>query len=113
MPGNSELDVAADAEGLYWQFDANQSANSIVSTYGITCSESWKISLTSSIYFIGAFFGVWLLGILSDAIGRYRTLVISLVMCIVPAWVMPFIPQLSALINHSVFSKINIYLGCR
>ncbi|KAL5260307.1 hypothetical protein ACHWQZ_G010436 [Mnemiopsis leidyi] len=95
------MDKNAVGAGLFWEFDKETADHSIRSTMMLSCSDDWKFSFASSIYFIGAFFGVWMFGSLSDMLGRRITCMISLGMCIGQAWIIPF------------FNNITVYLACR
>jgi MFS family permease len=45
-------------------------ADSLVSRFGLVCGEAWKVQLTNSLFFVGAFAGSGLFGLLCDRWGR-------------------------------------------
>jgi MFS family permease len=45
-------------------------ADSLVSRFSLVCGEAWKVQLTNSLFFVGAFAGSGLFGLLCDRWGR-------------------------------------------
>ena len=75
-------------------FDTSIVTSSIVKDYNLTCENFGLHSLIGSTYLIGQMIGSILIGILSDKFGRIPALMISLLLCLVPALLSAVIPTL-------------------
>lgn len=53
-------------------FDRSKFTSTIASEWNLVCSESYKVSLAQTVYFLGQMIGIIIFGILSDKFGRKR-----------------------------------------
>ncbi|XP_059099619.1 organic cation transporter protein-like isoform X1 [Tigriopus californicus] len=53
-------------------FDQSKFTSTIASEWNLVCSESYKVSLAQTVYFLGQMIGIVIFGILSDKFGRKR-----------------------------------------
>ncbi|KAF6256101.1 major facilitator superfamily domain-containing protein [Scenedesmus sp. NREL 46B-D3] len=51
--------------------------SSLVSSFGLVCSDSWKVGLVNATFFVGYWVGSCMFGWLADAYGRKRCLLLS------------------------------------
>ncbi|WIA12107.1 hypothetical protein OEZ85_012181 [Tetradesmus obliquus] len=59
------------------QYSWTAAYSSLVSSFGLVCSDSWKVGLVNAMFFLGYWVGSCMFGWLSDAYGRKRCLLLS------------------------------------
>ncbi|XP_070699655.1 organic cation/carnitine transporter 2-like [Pempheris klunzingeri] len=64
----TDLEQEACVDG--WSYSREIYQSTIVSEFDLVCSEQWKLPFTSTIFFVGVFFGSFFSGQLSDRFGR-------------------------------------------
>lgn len=86
-----------------WRWTAPH--ESVVSTFDLQCADSWKVQLAQSAFFMGFLFGASLWGILSDSLGRRRSLLLSCFLSAAVTFVNAFAP------TYSIFFLCRVLSG--
>lgn len=72
-----EAPVFASCSGEY-RFMTDFAENSVVTEWGLVCEKRYLSLLGPTVYYVGVLLGAWVLGFLSDRIGRLPILAICL-----------------------------------
>ncbi|GFT50785.1 solute carrier family 22 member 3 [Nephila pilipes] len=59
-----------------WEYNTNDTSETIVSEWDLVCSREWLVSLAKSVYMIGYLVSGFTFGQISDLVGRFPTMVI-------------------------------------
>lgn len=66
---------------------------SISLQYNLVCDEKYKVPLSNTMFFLGVFCGAFIFGIISDHLGRKKTLAISLYLQVPISLAVAFMPE--------------------
>ncbi|RWS20053.1 organic cation/carnitine transporter-like protein, partial [Leptotrombidium deliense] len=89
-----------------WKYDYNLVLETIVSENDWVCDEQWKALFAHSLFSIGMAFGSMSVGILSDIIGRVRTIAIFFTIAGISGTLTTF-----SVHNYVLFAACRIVLG--
>ena len=73
-------------------FDKTIVESSVMSEYGLACSDHWRRSIVGSTYMLGLLFGSLFFGVISDRFGRMTSLMIAVLFVVVSALLSAVIP---------------------
>lgn len=89
-PGNHSLGTMNCNDG--WNYTSPKE-RSIVGEWGYVCGEKWKVSLATSIYFLGVMFGGLIGGLVSDKFGRRPVILVTIYVQAVLGTAVAFTPN--------------------
>ncbi|XP_076024724.1 organic cation/carnitine transporter 2-like [Genypterus blacodes] len=88
-----------------WEYDNSTYTSTIATEWDLVCDDSWKVPLTSSVFFCGVLLGSFITGQLSDRFGRKVVLFVSTGVQLTFAFIQVFSP------SWAVFCALHFAVG--
>ncbi|KAJ8315875.1 LOW QUALITY PROTEIN: hypothetical protein KUTeg_008025 [Tegillarca granosa] len=88
-----------------WVYDRSIFKSTFTEKINLVCDDKLKTTHIQMIYFAGVFTGSILLGLLSDTIGRKKTLLLSILLMLVSSMALPWSP------DFATFAVLRFFIG--